>query len=662
MPDHYRCVVNFFARRQRSLGAPRTRSGVPEGAVRRRLTAVLVGAFAVAGLGGAAQAQTDANALTGSNPADGATLGTSPAIMTFTFAQPVRADEVFTVAVGCGVPAQPQSTGIPQLGDDDITFSVEVLSPFPRGACTITWLLRDDLEQPIATDLIAFSVAADTPTAADTETTTGSTIPTAASAVDTGEVDAVEAVGGTGGAAWLGHLLSTIAAMVLLGSVALIVLAWPEGPEYTIMRPFLLGVWAIGLVGSLIEVMAIGSSLTDASFLGGLNPLSWFEVFQSGWAGAAAVLRLLAIIGSFYVARKPGTVIEEFSQYFALGLPLVAVATLALGRVAGTLAPLGLVVNLLHVIAAALWFGGAMLTTRVVLAGPGEVDLVKAVRIFSRYSTPAILVTVVTGALETLRLAGGSILTSSYGRVIILKTIAVVLMVFVAVGARGLVARRLARADVLTRSATVRFRKSFRAEASFGIVVLVFSGWAMTINPPRVSLIPEVDYAVTVPLADETSGLAVDVSLSPGAVGLNAVEVRVTDTPARIVDLVLELDPAIGSYGRGIVQEVPLTGRGVARLGSSDGLPLDVSGDWTVTVTAVFETGLSARVSSPLQVLEADGSVPTTSTTIAFTETSIVDPGAATGDVATTIAPVEETPVTTLDVAEVTTAPVVTVD
>jgi hypothetical protein len=54
--------------------------------------------------------------------------------------------------------------------------------------------------------------------------------------------------------------------------------------------------------------------------------------------------------------------------------------------------------------------------------------------------------------------------------------------------------------------------------------------------------------------------------------------------------------------------------------------------------------------------------VPTTSTTIAFTETSIVDPGAATGDVATTIAPVEETPVTTLDVAEVTTAPVVTVD
>jgi copper transport protein len=628
------------------------------------MTVIVMAAIAVASLGAAGPvlAQTDANSLTGSNPSDGATLGTSPAIMTFTFAQPVRADEAFTVAVGCGVPAQPQSTGIPQLGDDDVTFTVEVLSPFPRGACTITWLLRDELEQPIATDLIAFSVAADTPTATDTAATTGSTIPTAASAADTGSVDEVEAVGGTGGAAWLGHLLSTIAAMVLFGSAMLLYLAWPEGPNYMITQPFMIGVWVVGLVGSLIEVMAIGSGLTDTSFLGGLNPLSWFEVFQSGWGGGAAVVRLIAIIFAGYLALKPERVLEEFSQAFALGLPAVAVATLAFGRVAGSLVALGLVVNLLHVAAAALWFGGAMLTTRVVLAGPGDEDLVQAVRIFSRYSTPAILVTVVTGALETLRLVGGSLLTSSYGRVIILKVIAVVLMVFVAVGARSLVARRLARAETLSRANTVRFRKSFRAEASFGIVVLVFSGWAMTINPPNVSLIPDVEYAVTVPLADEAGGLAVDVSLSPGAVGLNAVEVRVLDTPARIVDLVLELDPAIGSYGRGVVQEVPLTGRGVARLGSAEGLPLDVSGDWTVTVTAVFETGLSSRLSSPLQVLEADGSVPTTSTTLVFTETTIVDPGAATGDVATTSVPAEEAPATTLDVTEVTTAPVVTVD
>lgn len=650
--ENYLCPVNFFARRRRTDGVARR---IGRGVVVAVASTI---AAAALGTGGPVHAQDASNSLTSSNPADGATLGTSPAIMTFTFAQPVRADEVFTVAVGCGVPAEPQSTGIPQLGDDDVTFTVEVLSPFPRGACTITWLLRDDLEQPIATDLIAFSVAADTPTANATDTTPGPTIPTAAVVAETGGIDDVEAVGGTGGAAWLGHLLSTIAAMVLFGSAALIYLAWPEGPNYTVTKPFMLGVWTVGIIGSLLEVMAIGSDLTDTSFLGGLNPLSWFEVFQSGWGGAAAVIRLFAIALSGYLAFRPDNVFIEFSQAFALGLPAVAVATLAFGRVAGSLAAIGLVVNLVHVIAAALWFGGALLTTRVVLAGPGEKDLVDAVRIFARYSTPAILVTVVTGALETIRLVGGSLLTSSYGRVIVLKVIAVVFMVFVAIGARGLVARRLARAETLSRGNTSRFRRSFRAEASFGIVVLVFSGWAMTINPPKVSLIPKVEYAVTVPLIEEASGLAVDVSLSPGAVGLNAVEVHVLDTPARIVDLVLEFDPAVGSYGRGVVQEIPLTGRGVARLGTADGLPFDVSGDWTVTITAVYETGLSTRLSSPLQVLEADGSVPTTSTTIVFTATTIVDPGAATGAVTTTTA----APVVTVDPTEVTTAPVVTVD
>ena len=37
----------------------------------------------------------------------------------------------------------------------------------------------------------------------------------------------------------------------------------------------------------------------------------------------------------------------------------------------------------------AVWFGGLILLARVVLAGPGEEDLVHAVRGFARISTPA---------------------------------------------------------------------------------------------------------------------------------------------------------------------------------------------------------------------------------------------------------------------------------
>ena len=206
----------------------RHRSADSRGLLRRAFALIGVAVAIVAALPMAAQAQSSDNSLAGSSPSDGATLGTSPAIMTFTFQQPVGSDEAFTVAVGCGTPAQPQSTGIPLLGDDDVTFTVEVLSPFPKGACTITWLLRDDLDQAIATDLIAFSVSADTPTASSD--LTASTIPTAASGAAAPSIgDDVEAVGSTGGSVWLGGVISTYGIMILFGAVALISFGWPEG-------------------------------------------------------------------------------------------------------------------------------------------------------------------------------------------------------------------------------------------------------------------------------------------------------------------------------------------------------------------------------------------------------------------------------------------------
>ena len=79
-----------------------------------RLVGVVIAlGVALVAPGSPAAAQSGSNELAASSPSDGATLGTSPAFMTFAFQQPVDADESFTVAVGCGVPAQPQSTGTP---------------------------------------------------------------------------------------------------------------------------------------------------------------------------------------------------------------------------------------------------------------------------------------------------------------------------------------------------------------------------------------------------------------------------------------------------------------------------------------------------------------------------------------------------------------------
>jgi len=568
-------------------------------------------------------AQSGSNDLAASSPSDGATLGTSPAFMTFAFQQPVDADESFTVAVGCGVPAQPQSTGIPQLADDDVTFTVEVLSPFPKGACTITWLLRDDLNQPIATDLIAFSVAADTVVAGViADDATNITVP--AVPVASAESNSSSSGGSTGGAVWLGRLISGVAVLILFGSAVMIALIWPEGPLYTVTQRFMITTWMVAIVGTVLYVAALTADFTDNSFGAALSPFSWFDLFNSGWPGRAAAIRLALVAACLWIAVYPERINEPGSQALAVALPTGAAATMAFSRLDGDLVALGILIDLIHIASVGVWFGGAVLVGRVVLAGPGPADLVKATRNYTQIATTALVVAVISGIAQTYRLVGGAVLNSSYGRVLVVKSIAVIAMAFVAIGARSVINAKLARRETMSAAHAERFRRTFGTEALIGIVVLAFSGWLLSLNPPKVSLIPEMTYAVTVPIEDAASGFVAEVSLDPSRVGLNGLEVLVVETPAPITDLVVEFDPEVGSYGRGTIQDIPLTGRGVARLPLGTGLPFDVPGTWTVTVTVSYETGLRAVATGAVMIYEADGSTPTSSTTLPAVPTSIV--------------------------------------
>lgn len=641
-------------------GLPRHRQTVPWRlrSAMRVAVMTLLAALAVLGLdaGQFAHAQTGDNQLVASSPADGATLGTSPSFLTFSFAQPVRTDETFTVAVGCGVPAQPQSTGIPQLADDDLTFNVEVLSPFPKGACTITWLLRDELEQPIATDLIAFSIAADTPSATTSPTDSGvTTVTVAATALPSAE-DEVARVGSTGGALWFGRYVSGTAALAIFGAVMLIAIGWPEGPLYHVTQRFLFYLVGVGLLGSIIHVAALTADQTGRSFGSSLSPVTWFDLPSTGVAGSAAVIRLVLLVFCLWLAWYPERLYDEASRGLAMGLVTATAATAALSRVEGDLAAVGALIGIVHVLAVGIWIGGALLVSRVVLAGPGGEDLVQAVRAHSRLVTPALLVTVVTGLVETYRLAGSAILTSSFGQVLALKTIVVVVLVLVTLTLRQQAITQLRRLREMPARPADRLRRAFGFEATFGVVVLAFSGWLLSFNPPKVSQIPDRDYDVVVPL-ETADGFAATVSVTPLRVGLNELEVHVVNTPAAIRDLTLELDPWIGSYGRGVVQDIPLDGVGIARLSPDAGLPLDVTGEWTITLSADLVTGATLRMTADVIVAGEDGTVVEATTTTVPTVTSLVDttPTSIVDPTATTL------PTDGAETTIVTTAPVVSV-
>jgi copper transport protein len=515
------------------------------------------------------------------------------------------------------------------VGDDGMTVTVEVLTPFPRGACVIGWLLRDGLLATIAEGIITFSVesSTDTTTATTPGATTVTTEPPSAGS-DTGTEDD----GSAGGALWLGRVLSTLGIFVVFGSLILIGTAWPEGTEYVVTVRFLRSMWVLAVVGTLLFVVAFTAEATGRTFASSLSPGAWLDLLDEGAPGRAALARLAMILLTGWVVARPERVIDPTTQLAAYGISGLAVVAIGFSRTSGDLAVVGIAMGIAHALAAAIWFGGAVLVARVVLAGPGDDDLVQAVRGFSRISVPAILATVATGVVQVIRLVGGSLFTSSHGQVVLLKTIAVAAMVFVAMTTRQVVAARLDRAHEMTVPLADRFRRAFGAEAAIGVVVLALSGWLLALQPARVSE-DEEDYAVTSSFVDSASGLDLDVSIGPSEVGLNGILVEVNSPETGLSNLVVSFLPPEGAVARGIDQPIPLTGAGGARLRQEVGIPFDVAGTWTLQVSAVTSTGAVSAAQQTFQVTTDgdDTSTTTTSTTIGgVVATVIVDPAVTT--------------------------------
>jgi putative copper export protein/methionine-rich copper-binding protein CopC len=591
---------------------------------------LLVALVALAGLQAAAgpaaaQSETE-NELVSTEPADGATIGNSPEPLTFTFAQPLGPDDALTAPVACGNEAQ--GIGIPEVASDRTVVTVDVTRPFPRGACTVSWLLRDGVGETITQGLFTFSVQ-NAPVATPADTTAPAAAPVAPAPTPTANANAAsDDEGSNGGAMWLGRFLSTTAVLALFGAFVLIGAAWPEGPEYVITVRFLRSLWVLALVATVLFVVAFTADVTDTAFGASLNPTAWFDLFDAGWPGRAAILRLVAVVMIGWVVWRPERLIDPASQLPAFLIPLAAVVAIGLSRVEGNLAAIGVAIAIAHAIASAVWFGGALLVARVVLAGPGDDDLVHAVRGFSRLSAPAIIVAVITGVAQMLRLVGGALFTSSHGRVMLLKAVAVAGMIFVAMSIRQVVAARLRRADQMSPQNADRFRRSFTAEAGIGVVVLALSGWLLGLTPAQVN--NDISYQVNRPFVDDASGLDVLVRITPATVGLNGLRVEVESPQDGISNLRVAFLPPEGTLARGIEQPIPASGAGTWVLDQSVGIPFDVPGTWTVQLTGVTATGTITGATSTFQV-SGEGAVdPTTGTDVPGTDvpaTGETDPG-----------------------------------
>lgn len=548
------------------------------------------------------------NTLVSSDPADGSTLAQSPAAISFTFSEPLG--DVNTITVTC---TDLFTVGPRELSDDRLTMTAEIIDPLPKGACVAAYIVSDAEGSPNGQGNVTFTIENDAAvtTTATSEPTTGDTVPddgASTPASTTGEVTNLSDVDAGQGPLWLGRLISVFGLAVLLGSLVVIAAAWPEGVEYLVTIRFIRATWIVAFVGTLLYVAAATAAVTGSGLGSGFNPANWVDLFDAGIPGIAAVARMVLVVACAWVAFRPDRVIDPVTQMAALGIPGLAVATIGLSRTNMDLAFIGVPMSIIHALAMSVWLGGVVLLARVVLAGPGEEDLVHAVRGFGRLSNLAIGATIATGIVQMILLDGGDLFGTSHGRVVLLKTVAVAGMIFVAVSARQFVNQRLARADEMTVPMADRLRRAFGVEAAAGVIVLAMSAWLLSLAPSNVATGPDIAYAIVLPIEASEADVDVTVRLTRDRVGLSGLSVEV-DAPAENLSglTVVFTAPANDTIGT-ITQPVPLTGAGVAvLLEGAQGLPLTVAGDWTMVINAVTPSGVFSSPPQGFTILNADG-------------------------------------------------------
>jgi methionine-rich copper-binding protein CopC len=286
--------------------------------------------------------------LDGSNtiPAPDSKLQTAPTALQLVFTEELP--EAPTVVLQ-NSKRQPMELAKVGRGDDATIWVVDIVTPLPRDTYKV------NISGPV-TASFGFTVeggaapgATTTSTAAGAASTT--TLPPSGTTSGSSDRRFAKTV------AWFGRFGSYIGLGSLLGGLLLIVLTWQEGVEYVLTVRFFRTVWLIGLVGSLLTVIALTALHKDQSVTSSLSPAGWFDL-KDTTPGLAALARLLFAAASGWVVFAPERVVDAATQIPALAFPVLAVATFGFSQTGGKVEALGVVAGILHAFAFAAWFGG----------------------------------------------------------------------------------------------------------------------------------------------------------------------------------------------------------------------------------------------------------------------------------------------------------------
>ncbi|MGW7312775.1 copper resistance CopC/CopD family protein [Streptomyces sp. NPDC054865] len=424
--------------------------------------ALVVAVFALL-LGGAGPASAHAS-LSGSDPADGVVLKTAPRQVTLTFTESVSfSDDSVRVLSPDNERANPRPA---QHADGkDNTARVELSETLPQGTYTVAWRVVSADGHPISGAFV-FSVGKPSGTAA--VVATGSPEDTAAGRL----------YGFFRYVAYSGLAL-------LVGAAAFVLVCWPTSAAVRRVRRLP----AVGWVTLAVSTLAL--FLLRGPYETGGPVTSAFDLAQvgrtaTGRPGAALIVRLVLLAAAAVFLRRSVVRLERNAggtppgdlgagvRLFGAALALALAFTWGAAEhaAAGIQVPLAVPVAVLHLVAMGVWLGG-LITLLILLGrrGPGGRDVpASAIGRFSTLAFASVAVLVGTGTYQSWRQVGSwdALFTTSFGRTLVVKVAAVVLVLCAAYFSRRWTARLVQEAPPVAETSAVPEPARVRAVETVG--------------------------------------------------------------------------------------------------------------------------------------------------------------------------------------------------
>ncbi|MFD3453978.1 copper resistance CopC/CopD family protein [Streptomyces sp. NPDC058691] len=405
-------------------------------------------------LGGAAPASAHA-ALVKTEPAQGSVVKTAPQQVRLTFSEGVLlASDAVRVL---GPDGKRADSGAASNGGEGSDTAVVALRPgLGNGTYTVAWKAVSADSHPVAGAFV-FSVGAPSKTTVS--------LPTE------------EAGGGVVGALYdVGRYAAYLGFALLVGSAFFLGVCWPAGAQLRPLRRLVAGGWAT-MVAATIALLLLRAPYANGGSLGDVLDLGAVSDVLDTRPGAALLSRMLllaasavfiAVLFGSYAKREDPVERQDLAWGLSIGGTVVAVglaATWAMAEHAsvGIQASVAMPVDIVHLLAMAVWLGG--LATLLVALWRGLPVERSAVRRFSRIAFWAVAALVATGVYQSWRQLGSwdALVSTGYGQLLLVKLGLVVLLLELAWLSRRWTGRLAEKAKAVQ---PVRSAKSARAAAA----------------------------------------------------------------------------------------------------------------------------------------------------------------------------------------------------